>query len=212
MSATRAERALGAASIAAIALSLAPSAAAQTASAAARTLFHEARTLMDKGRHVEACPKLEESLRLDHGIGTQFNLAHCWEKLGRTASAWGLFMDAASASAAAGQRKRAKAAEQRAASLEPARTITAHKAYPINQGPFYALRLVGGITFTMGGIATDDVGRVLNERNAPIPGLYAAGNTTGGLEGGPTAAYIGGLAKSAAMALRASDHIAANRS
>jgi fumarate reductase flavoprotein subunit len=99
----------------------------------------------------------------------------------------------------------------RLAALDPPRTIGAHKAWPIRQGPFYALRLVGGITFTMGGIAIDDVGRVLNERNAPIPGLYAAGCTTGGLEGGPHAGYVGGLAKSATMALRASDHIAAGR-
>ncbi len=99
----------------------------------------------------------------------------------------------------------------RAVSLSPPRTTASHKAYPISQGPFYALRLVGGITFTMDGIATDDVGRVLNEQNTAIPGLYAAGCTTGGLEGGPNAGYVGGLAKSAAMALRASDHIATSR-
>lgn len=99
----------------------------------------------------------------------------------------------------------------RASALEPPRTTRAHKAYPISQGPFYALRLVGGITFTMGGIAIDDMGRVLDERNTPIAGLYAAGCTTGGLEGGPNAGYVGGLSKSAVMAIRASDHIAANR-
>lgn len=98
-----------------------------------------------------------------------------------------------------------------AANLNPPRTTASHKAYAISQGPFYAMRLVGGITFTMGGIATDDVGRVLNEHNTAIPGLYAAGCTTGGLEGGPKAGYVGGLAKSATMALRASDHIAASR-
>jgi fumarate reductase flavoprotein subunit len=95
------------------------------------------------------------------------------------------------------------------ASLDTPRTTTLHKAYPISEGPFYASRLVVGITFTMGGLATDDVGRVLNEHNALIPGLYAAGCNTGGLEGGPYAGYVGGLAKSSAMALRASDHIAA---
>ncbi len=99
----------------------------------------------------------------------------------------------------------------RAGSLSPPRTTSSHQAYPISQGPFYALRLVAGITFTMGGIATDDVGRVLNEQGTAIPGLYAAGCTTGGLEGGPQAGYVGGLAKSAAMALRAADHIAASR-
>ncbi len=57
---------------------------AQSDSAAARALFAEGRSLMEDERYAEACPKLEESLRLDHGMGTQFNLAHCWEKLGRT--------------------------------------------------------------------------------------------------------------------------------
>jgi hypothetical protein len=112
-------RAAGAVSLALLALSLAPSVEAQSESAQARVLFREARKLMDKGSHAEACPKLEESLRLDSGIGTQFNLAHCWEQVGRTASAWGLFMDVAAAAETAGQKKRAKAAQQRAAALEP---------------------------------------------------------------------------------------------
>lgn len=93
--------------------------------------------------------------------------------------------------------------------LEPARTTAIHKAYPIAQPPFYALRLCAGITFTMGGLLTDEHARVLNQQSDAIPGLYAAGCCTGGLEGGPTAGYVGGLAKSAVMALRAADDIAA---
>jgi fumarate reductase flavoprotein subunit len=96
------------------------------------------------------------------------------------------------------------------ARLAPPRTIARNKAYPIAQPPFYALRLCAGITFTMGGIAVDGVGRVLNERNEPIAGLYAAGCCTGGLDGGPSAGYVGGLAKSAAMGLRTADHLAAS--
>jgi serine/threonine-protein kinase len=74
---------------------------------------------MDKQKFAEACPKLQESLRLDPGMGTQFNLAHCWEKLGLTASAWGLFLDVAAAAQQTGQRKRERAARERAAALEP---------------------------------------------------------------------------------------------
>lgn len=96
------------------------------------------------------------------------------------------------------------------ARLAPPRTNTPNKAYPIAQPPFYALRLCAGITFTMGGIAVDDVGRVLNERNAPIAGLYAAGCCAGGFDGGPHAGYVGGLARSAATGLRAADHLAAS--
>jgi hypothetical protein len=101
------------------ALSFAGRASAQSSTAQARALFKEARTLMDRERFEKACPKLEESLRLDYGMGTQFNLAHCWEKLGRTASAWGLFLDVASAANREGQAKRETAARERAAALEP---------------------------------------------------------------------------------------------
>lgn len=94
-------------------------AAAQTDSAAARALFSEGRELMEKDRFEEACPKLEESLRLDQGMGTQFNLAHCWEKVGRTASAWALFLDVAAAARASNQPQRETAARERAKALEP---------------------------------------------------------------------------------------------
>jgi hypothetical protein len=96
----------------------APSAYAQSDSAAARALFAEARSLMDDERFEQACPKLEESLRLDHGMGTQFNLAHCWEKMGRTASAWALFLDVAAAARAGNQPQRETAARERAKVLE----------------------------------------------------------------------------------------------
>jgi hypothetical protein len=91
---------------------------AQTESAAARALFADGRTLMEAERYEEACPKFEESLRLDNGMGTQFNLAHCWEKLGRTASAWALFLDVAAAARAGNQPQREAAARERAKTLE----------------------------------------------------------------------------------------------
>jgi len=94
-------------------------AAAPSPSAQARSLFREARALMDQGRYAAACPKLQESLRIDPGMGTQFNLAHCWEKLGLTASAWGLFLDVASEAQRTGQRAREASARERAAALEP---------------------------------------------------------------------------------------------
>jgi hypothetical protein len=51
-------------------------------------LFREGRALMKKGDFLGACPKLEESLRLDPAVGTLMNLAECEERIGRTASAW----------------------------------------------------------------------------------------------------------------------------
>jgi hypothetical protein len=93
-------------------------AAAQTDSAAARALFSEGRQLVKAQKYAEACPKFEESLRLDPGIGTQFNLADCWEKIGRTASAWALFLDVAAAARSANQPQRESAAKERASALE----------------------------------------------------------------------------------------------
>jgi tricarballylate dehydrogenase len=38
-----------------------------------------------------------------------------------------------------------------------------------------------GITFTYGGVLTNDVAEVLHHNGVPIPGLYAAGEVTGGI-------------------------------
>ncbi|WP_437901567.1 hypothetical protein [Sorangium sp. So ce124] len=92
---------------------------ARADTAAAQALFDAAKQLMAQGKYADACPKLEESQRLDPGIGTQFNLAACYEQLGRTASAWSMFLEVAGASKAAGQLEREKVARQRAAALEP---------------------------------------------------------------------------------------------
>ncbi|MGK3995956.1 hypothetical protein [Sorangium sp. So ce1024] len=87
--------------------------------ATAEALFDAALDLMRKGRNEEACPRLEQSHRIDPGIGTLLYLAECYEKTGRTASAWATFRQAMSESQAAGQAERARKAQARAARLEP---------------------------------------------------------------------------------------------
>lgn len=57
--------------------------------------------------------------------------------------------------------------------------------------PFYALAVRAGITFTLGGLATDLDGRVLRPNGQPIPGLLAAGADAGGTY---HRGYMGGLA------------------
>lgn len=84
--------------------------------------------------------------------------------------------------------------------LDPARSddighVWGSKAMPIRQPPFYAVPLCAGITYTMGGLAVDTEARVQHAMGRPIAGLYAAGGTIGGLEGGPFVGYSGGLAK-----------------
>jgi hypothetical protein len=97
----------------------APSRAAEGDEAGARSLFGEGRKLADAGHYSEACSKFEESLRLDPGVGTSFNLADCQEHLGRTASAWTRFLEVAAATRRDGQVTRARVAQARADALEP---------------------------------------------------------------------------------------------
>ncbi|WP_395244842.1 FAD-dependent oxidoreductase [Agromyces sp. MMS24-K17] len=54
---------------------------------------------------------------------------------------------------------------------------------PIEKGPFTAIKIVPGDLGTKGGLLTDEHARVLDEQGAPIPGLYAAGNTTASVMG-----------------------------
>jgi hypothetical protein len=99
---------------------VAPEVAAQTTNdAAARALFAEGRKLSSEGKWQEACVKFEESLRLVPGTGTRFNLADCWEHVGRIASAWSAFLDVAADARAAGQIDREKASRERADALGP---------------------------------------------------------------------------------------------
>ncbi|HEX4892208.1 MAG TPA: FAD-binding protein, partial [Hyphomicrobiaceae bacterium] len=67
-----------------------------------------------------------------------------------------------------------------------------------------------GITYTMGGIRVDGSSRARRAGGGIVEGLYAAGSTTGGLEGGARAAYIGGLTKAGVQGLLAAEHIAAS--
>jgi fumarate reductase flavoprotein subunit len=55
---------------------------------------------------------------------------------------------------------------------------------PIKTGPFYAIEIKPGIHFTMGGVRINEKTQVLTPDKRPIPGLYAAGEVTGGVHGG----------------------------
>ncbi|MEA2980397.1 MAG: hypothetical protein QOF91_168 [Alphaproteobacteria bacterium] len=91
--------------------------------------------------------------------------------------------------------------------LSPSRRSNPVKAWPIKTAPFYAMPICAAITNTMGGIAVDGDARVLDADDKPVPSLYAAGSTVGGLDGGPHAGYVGGLIK-ATFGLRAAETIA----
>ena len=52
-------------------------------------------------------------------------------------------------------------------------------AMPLDTPPFTAVPVTGGITFTFGGLKTNENGQVLNTSEKVIPGLYAAGELMG---------------------------------
>jgi fumarate reductase flavoprotein subunit len=74
--------------------------------------------------------------------------------------------------------------------------------------PFYRLRVVPGITFTMGGILINGRGQALHESEMPIPGLYAAGDAIGGLMGGYHGGYTGGLMQALVTGILAGENAA----
>lgn len=81
---------------------------------------------------------------------------------------------------------------------------TPHSARPIrsapvslSEPPYYAVAVIVGMTFAFAGLRADGSGRVVDGGGEPIPGLYAAGGTMGGLHGGPQDGYTGGLLEAA---------------
>src|SRR5258705_4587415 len=83
----------------------------------ARQLFEQGRSLAKVNKWAEACPKFEASLRYDATLGTRLNLATCYEKLGKLASAWGLFRDSADLASQASDTARRDYALQQIAAL-----------------------------------------------------------------------------------------------
>jgi len=94
------------------------SAFAQNSAAIAEGLFRDGKKLLDQKRYAEACPKFEESARLDPSSGVKLALGICYEGLGKLASAWGAYLDAISLARRDGRRDREKAATERSAALE----------------------------------------------------------------------------------------------
>ncbi len=90
-------------------------------------------------------------------------------------------------------------------------SIEAHNARyagrPINTLPYHAARVIPGITFTMGGARIGGNAEILDCDGMPLPGLYAAGTTAGGVHGGPRGGYIGGLAVAASLGLVAAESV-----
>ena len=92
-----------------------------TDKAASDGLFQDAKKLIRAGRFNEACPKFEESQRLDPTPGTLLNLGDCYRSVSppRNASAWGAYRQAEVMARQRGDAARQEGAALRAQAVEP---------------------------------------------------------------------------------------------
>ncbi|MCR5294152.1 MAG: FAD-binding protein, partial [Lachnospiraceae bacterium] len=54
----------------------------------------------------------------------------------------------------------------------------------LSQAPYYAIKIAPGIHHTMGGVKINTSAEVIDVNGSAIPGLFAAGEVTGGVHGG----------------------------
>jgi hypothetical protein len=116
-------RSLGAsAAVVALSLQVSPACAQAEDQAAARSLFDSARQLAKAGHYAAACPKFDAASKLYPSAGILLNLADCYEKIGKTASAWTEFGEAASVASRTHRQEDASEAKRRQSGLEPGLT------------------------------------------------------------------------------------------
>ena len=137
--------------------------------AAAEATFSDGKKAAAAGDYGRACPKFAESLRLDPGTGTALNLGDCLEHLGRLASSWGMFREAAALARAAGDSGRQGEAERRAGLLEPLLPKIVIVLSPATRLPSIAIKRDGNAVGEgqWGSPVPIDAGEHLIEASAP---------------------------------------------
>jgi hypothetical protein len=103
----------------AVAVAAAAAAPAHAQSAEAESLFRDGKRLMKKGQTAQACDKFDAADHVEATASTELNLADCREKNGQLATAWAMFIKAATTAKRAGDAKRDAEGRRRAAVLEP---------------------------------------------------------------------------------------------
>ncbi len=96
-----------------------PSTASADDRAVAQQVFQEGRELMAAGRVAEACPKFAAAAQLSQTAGVRLNLAECYGKLGKTASAWVKINEALALAERSGDSVAASVARAQISALRP---------------------------------------------------------------------------------------------
>ena len=109
--------------------------------AAAQALFEQGRSLMKAGKTAQACKKFEGAAQLSQTAGVRLNLSVCYEKLGRTASAYGRADEALTLAERAGDAAAAQSARKRLAALKPQLSYLTVKVPPASVVSGLSIRL-----------------------------------------------------------------------
>jgi len=114
-------RSLSCLALATCALSASSALRAETSAsdkASAEALFNEGSALVAAGNYADGCSRFEASQALEPTLGTKLHLADCYERAGKTASAWALFRESEAIAHRQGEAEREQVAHVRAAALE----------------------------------------------------------------------------------------------
>jgi hypothetical protein len=87
--------------------------------ASAEALFDEGVSLVAAGNYSDGCTKFEASQAMEQTLGTELHLADCYERVGKTASAWALFKEGERLAHRQNESSREELARVRAAALAP---------------------------------------------------------------------------------------------
>jgi opacity protein-like surface antigen len=150
-------------------LLLTPTLHAQTNAALAETLFQEGKRLMGEKNYAEACPKFQESQRLDPGTGTLLNWGLCLKESGKPASAWVVFNQAVASARAESRADRVSLAQSEVDKLNAAMPRIAIQVPTDADAPGLAVTLDGEtISMATRGVATPvDPGDHVVKASAP---------------------------------------------
>jgi len=118
-----------------------PAAGEEVHSARADTLFRQAQALLDAGKVEAACSKFEASEAAENGLGTLLHLGDCYERMGRSASAWHAFLEAEAVAHTKKDVEREQVAAERVAALEPKLTRVVFVVPPTSRVPGLTVQL-----------------------------------------------------------------------
>ncbi|MCA9639856.1 MAG: tetratricopeptide repeat protein [Polyangiaceae bacterium] len=135
----------------------------------AESMFQQALTMMQDGDFEKACQTLEASQKLEKKSGTLIVLANCYEHLGRTATAWAQYKEAAAMARSEGRDKHAAKATELARKLESQLTKLRIDAQQLQGGVDLKVTLDGKVVVagSLGVAFAVDPGHHVIEASAP---------------------------------------------